>query len=313
MNVDGVLTINDTLEPKIWTNETLSPQISERLVLIAENFVSDLGIEGVSIDDITFTGSLANFNWTKFSDIDLHLIVDFQQIDENYDLVREYFSAKTSNWNKNHNIKIFGYEVEMYVQDSGEEHHSTGVYSIKEDTWITKPVRKTPTIDGEAIKMKAAAFADMIERAEDLYDDKKFENSHDFSVKLMKKIKKFRKSGLESNGEYSNENLVFKYLRNNDFIKQLHDLRNDSYDKMMSLEGDFDKKFKIYLNFEDLDQESGFNRLNELEKFQRKVASRHARMKKRLISFGKQKPGVQYTKKPNYKRSKSSPVGFGGS
>ena len=129
----------------------------------------------------------------------------------------------------------------------------------------------------------------------------------------MKKIKKFRKSGLESSGEYSNENLVFKYLRNNGFIKQLHDVRNDSYDKMMSLEGNFDKKFKIYLNFEDLDQESGFNRLNELEKFQKKVAKRHMRMKKRLISFGSQGPGVPYTKKPNYKRSKSSPVGFGGS
>ena len=37
------------------------------------------------------TGSLANYNWSSFSDVDLHIIVDFSQIDENYELVKGFF------------------------------------------------------------------------------------------------------------------------------------------------------------------------------------------------------------------------------
>ena len=109
MQFDDILTINDTLKPKFWTNEALNSAVRAKLLKIASDFFNDLGLEGVDLEDVTFTGSLANFNWTKYSDVDLHLIIDFAQIDENYDLVREFFSAKTSNWNKNHNILRYDY------------------------------------------------------------------------------------------------------------------------------------------------------------------------------------------------------------
>ena len=51
----------------------------------------------------------------------------------------------------------------------------------------------------------------------------------------MKKIKKYRSAGLSSEGELSVENIAFKYLRNNNYIKLLIDIRNNSYDKLMSL------------------------------------------------------------------------------
>jgi len=315
MKINDILTIHDRLNSKFWSGlhgERLNAGVSDHLKAVVQDFFNDLKLEGVDLEDITLTGSLANYNYTKFSDIDLHMLVDFSKIDENTELVREYFNAKTSNWNKKHNITVFGYEIELYVQNINEDHHSTGVFSLMNGEWIAQPNRIEPEIDGEMIKRKANSFIDMIERAEDLYDEKKYLDAHNFAKKLVKKIKKFRQSGLEDKGEYSYENLTFKYLRNKEHMKLLFDLRDKSYDKEMSLEGEFGKKFKIFIDMDEIEEEKGFHRLNEAEKFQEKVKKHHKRRKRRLLGLGKQKPGSSYPKKPNYRRGKSSPPGFGG-
>ena len=309
---DGILVINDDLQENIWSENALKPEISDKLLEIASDFFDRLDL-GVDLEDVTFTGSLANYNWTKYSDIDLHLLTDFSKIDADPELVREFFNAKTSLWNKTHNIFVKGYEVELYVQDINEEHHSTGVYSIKNNEWIAEPVRLEPRINTDMVKRKIKSFIDMIERVEDVYEDKEYDKAHEMSVNLAKKIKKFRQSGLEDVGEYSNENLAFKYLRNKGHIRTLYDTRNKSYDKMMSLDGDFEKKFKIFVSQDTISSNKGFNKLEEEEKFQKRVKKRHFRMKRRLISLGKQKNVAPFSKKPSYKRGKSAPVGFGGS
>lgn len=308
-----ILTINNTLKSQIWSGDALNPSISEALIAIANDFFDNLDLNDAELEDITFTGSLANYNWTKFSDIDLHLLLDFSKVDENTELVREFFNAKTSLWNKMHNILVKNHEVEIYVQDISEQHHSTGVFSIKDNQWIAEPVRSEPEVDTDMVKRKIKSFIDMIERVEDEYDDKSYQKAYEMSISLAKKLKNFRASGLEEAGEYSNENLAFKYLRNKGFIKTLYETRNESYDKMMSIQGNFDKKFKIYMSSDQTGEEKGFHRLQELEKYQKRIKKRHSRMKRRLISLGKQKNFAPFTKKPNYKRSKSAPAGFGGS
>ena len=313
MRSDEVLTINDELESKIWQDKSVHEEVKANLLTVAEDFFDKLELEGGEIEDVTFTGSLANYNYTKFSDIDLHILVDFEKIDDNHDLVREFFNAKTSNWNNKHKITIFGYEIEIYVQGIGEDHHSTGVFSLKNNEWIAEPLKIKLDIDTDMVKRKAMSFIDMIERAEDLFDNKKFEESHNFASSLVSKIKKFRKSGLEEKGEYSNENLAFKLLRNNEYIDELYKIRDDSYDRMLSLDGEYHRKFKIFTSQEQKEEKKGFQRLNELEKFQKKVKKHHKRRKRRLIGLGKQKTGRAYPKKPNYRRSKSAPVGYGGS
>ena len=315
MKINDFLTINDDLNEKFWGasgGEHLNPEISKRLLSVVQDFFSNLKLEGVDIEDITLTGSLANYNYTRFSDVDLHVLINFSDVNEDLELVREFFSAKTSNWNKKHNIMIFGYEIEIYIQDSNEDHHSTGVYSLMNEEWIAQPNRIEPEIDEKMVKRKVKSFIDMIERTEDKFDIQKYEEAHDEANKLIKKIKKFRQSGLEERGEYSYENLTFKYLRNHDHIKTLFDTRDQSYDKMNSMEGRYDKKFKIFVKNDDFLEEPGFHHLNEVEKFQKRVKRRHKRMKLRLIGRGKQKPGAAYPQRPNYKRSKSAPPGFGG-
>ena len=134
----------DSLNNKIWLSQNqLKPQISAKLAEIAKNFLEDVGVGTILISDITFTGSLANYNWSDYSDIDLHILVDFDQIDENTELVREFFRAKIGIWNRMHDIRIFDHEVEIYVQDDKEKHVSSGVYSIMRDRWLITPLNQS--------------------------------------------------------------------------------------------------------------------------------------------------------------------------
>ena len=180
------------------------------------------------------------------------------------------------------------------------------------DEWINKPNRVEPEVNEDLVKRKIRSFIDMIERTEDKFEMHKYEKSNTEAEKLIKKIKKFRQSGLEEKGEYSYENLTFKYLRSHGHIKTLFDIRDQSYDKMRSMNGKYAKKFKIFVKNDEISEKTGFHRLDEMEKFQKRVKRRHKRMKRRLIGHGKQKPGVAYPKKPSYKRSKSAPAGAGG-
>lgn len=309
----GFLKLKEKLNPRFWDEKQLKNEVSQQLKAIADDFIDGLDLLNSDIvEDITITGSSASYNWTTMSDIDLHLIVNFREIDENVELVREFFSAKTFIWNKRHNIEIFGHEVEIYVQNTDEPHIAMGVYSLKNDEWIAEATKTDPEIDFESIRTKSLDLMDKIERLYGQYEDKEYQESHDYAEKLKKKIKKMRKTGLDTAGVYSNENLAFKVLRRNGYLDLLNHIYTNSYDNMRSLGQNFVKKLKLYVSKVRKPQIKGFNRLNEIEKFQKKVRRRHNLMKRRLIGRGKQRNMPPYTRKPSYKRAKSAPPGAGG-
>ena len=109
--------VNDTLEPEVWENDKLIPEVREALLKIANDFLIDFPFK-IEVEDITLTGSLANYNWSKYSDVDLHIVLDFSQVDENEELVAGFFRNLQTNWNNRHDILMKGYEVEIYFQDS---------------------------------------------------------------------------------------------------------------------------------------------------------------------------------------------------
>lgn len=236
----------DSLDRNFWSEDEqkLDPEIIEKLTKIAEDFFKSLKLTWVGIADITFTGSLANYNWSEYSDIDLHIIVDFKQVDENVTLVREYFHSKTAAWNMKHKIMIRGHEVEIYIQELSEPHFSTGVYSLTYDKWNVRPSKVKAIIDEASVYKKASYLSRMIDDVEDLFFQTDYREAYKQTIELKRKIKKFRKCGLEKAGEYSVENLAFKALRRNGYLKKLSDLQISAYDKIMSLNG----KFKTYVS-----------------------------------------------------------------
>ena len=228
--------IKDSLNLDLWEDEDfIKSDIRRNLEIIARDFIDNLGIE-VAIDDIIITGSAANYNWSRFSDVDVHIMVDFDEIDENHELVREMFRRAQAQWNRTHDIKINDQEIEIYVQDIDEPHHSTGIYSILGDKWIKRPKKQTFTINREEIRAKSAHLMDDIDEIERLMDDSEFEQAFEDAERLGEKIRNFRKGGLEKGGEYSSENLSFKILRRNGYLERLSEMKIEAYDKMMSLE-----------------------------------------------------------------------------
>lgn len=207
--------------------------IKTALLKIGDDFIESLGVE-FFIHDIVLTGSLANYNWSNFSDVDLHIVIDYKESKYNSEILKEFFDAKKNIWNEKHNIVIKGYDVELYVQDVNEEHISSGVYSILHNKWIIEPEQKNPNIDDRMILQKAEEYMKKIdniigkgEKGVDVLND--IEN-------IRTKIKSFRQSGLDSGGEYSYENLTFKLLRRNGYIGKLLKLKITLTDKKLSVE-----------------------------------------------------------------------------
>lgn len=225
-----------TLNEDFWQNEKLNPKVRKVILAIVKNYLksTNLRLSIDDIDEIEFTGSLANYNHNKFSDVDIHLLFDFSELGNDPDFMRELLTAKAINWNNRHNVTIFGHEVELYIADAKSDHHSTGVYSVKDDKWLIKPV-KDAKLSAELNLNKVKDKADKISKQIDMLavkDDVSLEKIES----LKDKIKKMRESGLETGGEYSTENLAFKLLRRRGELNTLYALMNQAQDEELSLD-----------------------------------------------------------------------------
>jgi hypothetical protein len=229
----------DELNPKVWEGNKkepkLKPEIRERLLEIAYEFIEFLDVE-IVVTDIILTGSLSNYNWSKYSDFDLHIVANFQQYQENQiELYEKLFNLKKMLFNQKHDITIKGYEVELYVQNETESHFSSGVYSILFDEWANVPEKEDVTVDKELIKGKAKQWMNIIDDLLDAIKDDDASTAKKMVQKYKDKLKKYRTCGLEKGGEYSTENLVFKILRRNGYIEKLHDSTTKILDKKLSM------------------------------------------------------------------------------
>jgi hypothetical protein len=219
-----LVTVNNQLNPKIWDGGELKPEVVSKLKDIARAFEEFVGID-LDVVDYTITGSNANYTWTEYSDLDLHLIIPGTPTEEQ----RELFSAKKALWSEQHDITIKGLPVETYIQGEDEPHHSTGVYSIVKNTWLVKPKKVKPKVDDAAVEAKKDGVMRDIETAMLSKDLMK--------LRVVKeKITKMRKAGLERAGEWSVENLVFKILRNLGLIDQITEKIRELEDSELSLE-----------------------------------------------------------------------------
>ena len=217
------VTVNKNLNPKLWNKGKLDPAVSDKLVEIAHAFEKFIGVD-LDIVDYTITGSNANYTWTQYSDLDLHLIIPGTPDDEQ----RELYSAKKALWGEQHDITIRGLPVEVYVQGQDEPHHSTGVYSLITESWLVEPKKIKPDIDDAAVQAKTDAVIHAVQTA-------MLAKNLDKLNAVKKRISDMRKSGLERAGEWSVENLVFKTIRNLGLLDQMTDLIRDLEDEELSL------------------------------------------------------------------------------
>ena len=228
--LDSTLAYHSFLNPAVWEKQSMKPEIRKALLDIATLFFESLDHKPKMLD-IVVMGSMANYNWSKYSDVDLHIVVDIEDVEREGLVFRDYLYAQKIIWNKEHDIKIKEYDVEIYVQDVSEPYHSAGVYSLLDDAWVSTPKYFKPDINDTQVVRKAEYLANEISAIEetDCTNSPRIEQ-------LKEKIKKMRQAGLDKDGEFSVGNLVFKVLRNNGLIDILRQKCNTATDSCYSVE-----------------------------------------------------------------------------
>lgn len=224
------------LNPKFWdVYLQFDPDLRKKILEICEDFTQELEITDL-VDDIVLTGSLANYNYTRYSDLDVHILLDFNKINTDTQLVKSNLDGKRFIWNLRHDITFRGHEIELYFQDTEEPHVASGLFSILNDKWIKQPKYDPPSVQLDYVYYKRDQLIQEILRLESKLheNDNNAEELHKRSIKLREKITKMRKDSLQDHGEYGTGNLVFKELRNKGFIEKIINISNQAYDKIYS-------------------------------------------------------------------------------
>lgn len=235
----------NNLNYDLWDNEDkLNSRVRLKLLDIADDFIETLGISWCKPHDIILTGSLCNYNWSNYSDVDLHVVIDFNKISDKKEFVQEYFDAKKNEWNESHNeLTIFGFNVELYVEDIKNNSIRNGIYSLEKDEWVKKPysnnIKPLTNKKEEKIQYLSSIILTKIEEIEKKIqqpvDDVILRNLAKKCDNLIKTLKRIRKNGLNKNGEMSVGNIIYKVCRRTGYLDKLWELKNKIYDKKNSL------------------------------------------------------------------------------
>jgi predicted nucleotidyltransferase len=224
------------LNPVLWNGMELKEEVRSALLGAGNNFIASWGFS-IPVKDIVLTGSNASFSWTIFSDCDVHVIVDMAGVDKaDKKFVEEFLKVKKQLWNARRKVKVRGYPVEVYAQDTTELLIAQGVFSLMNDKWVRKPTRTMIAKPNMlAVKSKVEDFTNQI-------NDAIVQGNEETLMDIVRRLSEFRKAGLASKGEYSTENIAFKTLRNDGTIKKLRDAIEDTTDRKLTLESTVPRK-----------------------------------------------------------------------
>ena len=211
------LMYHDKLNIKFWEEGILRSEVKDKLLQIAMKWAEFAKIPSPAVKDVILVGGNANYNYTRFSDLDLHLVVNKNEIADCPELLDDYLRDKKKLWALVHDIKIYSHPVELYAQDEKDPLPANqGVYSITQDKWLMEPKQVQVDLADPLLLKKVR---DMMEKIDDLIENQ----ADDPSVlkKLKNKIRDMRASAIQQGGEFALENLVFKELRNRGYLDKL--------------------------------------------------------------------------------------------
>lgn len=244
LSIDDVVAqkikVQDNLNPVLWDNGQLKKEIRTRLLKVAKAYYKFLSI-GLPVKDIVMTGSLSNYNWNAQSDIDVHIILDDDKLSEDdQDMLMELMFAKKKIWGDTYNITVKGFPVELFSKLGQEEKFKNkAIYSLSNNKWIVKPEKIQPTVDLDTIKEKSAYWMDKIEELEDISNTAE---ALELADKYKDRIKKMRLDAVNTGGEYSTENLVFKTLRSTGYLDKLSAIRDKNLEAELTLKEEQNRK-----------------------------------------------------------------------
>ena len=217
--------LHPTLNPKLWDNNQLRPDVKKALLHIAQDFKDYIGVP-FKVVDVQVAGGNANYTYTDHSDLDLHLIADFGSVQCDREAA-ELFDSKRLLYKEQYDVKIHGIPVELYVEDQDHPAVSSS-YSLLDNQWIREPKKEVADIDREEIKRMSGVWHKIIQHAIQTADRHSLQN-------VLKLLRKYRKMGLQQSGEFGVPNLVYKSLRNDNTLRGLTRLLDRLHDQELSI------------------------------------------------------------------------------
>jgi hypothetical protein len=218
---------NTTLNPKLWDHDHLKPEVRGALLRMAEDFLDFVDVP-VDVLDIVVTGGNANYTYTADSDIDLHIIADFDQIECDREAA-ELFDTKRLLYKRQHRLEIHGVPVELYIEDHRTPGVTAGQFSVAQDRWIRKPSKHVPKYNPETVKQAVKTWHRILRMATMTGDLETCRCS-------LRLLRKYRQQGLKTPaGEFSVANLVYKSLRNDQVVDAMSRLIDRLHDQELSI------------------------------------------------------------------------------
>ena len=246
---------HNELNQKLFDGDHLKPEVREKAEEIINEFLKILAEDEVKliVRDVILTGSNASYNYTKDSDIDLHIIADTESFEESADVYAKLYRAYGRIFGNKFEISFYGIPVEIYVETESNPVVSNGIYSVMFDKWVKEPSAiAIPEIDQKAINKAAKPWIDEAKALIKEVDDNVADGEEEIDDYITR-IYELRQKGIYSaaGNEYSTENLIFKEVRNAGLLDKLKKLKNVLISKKLSLEEgisylDDDHEFKDY-------------------------------------------------------------------
>jgi len=216
---------HNELNPKIWQGNELMPTVESALIKIARDFKKFIDVP-FDVVDVRVTGGQVSYFYTEHSDLDLHLVANFDSVQCDREAA-ELFDAKRLLYKAKYDITVHGIPVELYVEDLNHPAVSAA-YSVMKRKWITRPKRELGPFDVDKIEHMTHVWDTIIRHSLESKDVKTARKTIDL-------LRKFRQQGLKLQGEYSTANLVYKTLRNSDIIRNLQNFIDQDHDRGLSI------------------------------------------------------------------------------
>lgn len=224
------LEYHDELNPSLWSGFRLKKAVRSKLLQLAREWQTFSKIPDNIVVDIIFTGGNANYNYTQVSDIDVHIVIDKNNMFPDREFLDEYLKDKKLLWSLMRHNRVRGYQVEFYAQDQDDNLVASAVYSLRHDKWIKKPVHGKYNFEDEGLEKKVQEYRTLI----DTFIEKGVD-AQDFEV-VKSKLRELRATSLTTGDEYSEGNLIFKSLRNEGYLDKINSYLNSLKDRELSLD-----------------------------------------------------------------------------
>lgn len=222
---EALVTIQDELNPVLWSDNKLRPEIKEKIMDLVNEFQSTLDIP-LTILDINIVGSNASYNYTDKSDVDVHIITNFEEYGYPQELVTAAMNSFKSGFNSKYDITYGGYNVELYIEDVKSSPQSNGIYSIVRDEWIKEPIKLQP-IEIE-LEPELSEFTNRINQVIQ-------SGTEEDILRVIDDLYLLRRNSLVVDGEFGKGNLIFKTIRNEGLLDDLKERRVELASKELSI------------------------------------------------------------------------------